>query len=74
MKLFGSGAGDGIISKLKADSQAYNQANQKLYSSFSKLDLELIEAKRDSVQDSAKNLDKVIEIVNIPNLLNQCLQ
>ena len=63
-------AEEGIIDNLQRDHKEYLKRNQVFQSQLHMLDVGWIQAKTDAIQDSFKNLDKVIDYANISNILN----
>ena len=61
---------EGIIDNLQRDHKEYLKRNQVFQSQLHLIDLGWIQAKTDAIQDSFKNLEKVIDYVNISNIVN----
>ena len=61
---------EGIIDNLQRDHREYVKRNEVFQSQLNLLDVGWIQGKTDAIQDSFKNLDKVIDYSNISNILN----
>lgn len=59
---------------MKAEYQTLQGANNQLTTNMRELDIDWIDRNTRAIQESAKNFDKLVELVNVPNILNQCLQ
>ena len=75
-KIYGVGfnADQGLLHNIRKENQNIHLADNKMQKQLATIDIEWIDAKSKAIQDSMKNIDKVVEIINYPNILNQCLQ
>ena len=64
----------GLLTTMKQDYHSLQASSAHLAQNLSELDTEWIERSTSTVQASGRNFDKIVELVNVPNLLNQCLQ
>ena len=65
---------DGIMVKLTHRTNDLQKTSTQFTSVLSKIDHDLVREQHLSLKDQESNLDRVVEIFNIPNIINQCLQ